>query len=225
MGIIFALLIMTTWLGHLLYTLYMVPVVFDNPWMYFHVLLQTWLFTGLFITGHDAMHGTISKVKWLNHGLGFFITLLYAGLWYPMLIKKHHLHHQHAGTAGDPDYFTGKQGFFRWWFSFMKQYLTLWQFFIMAVLFNLGLIFFNELQLIVLWIIPAIASTFQLFYFGTYLPHRLPHSDDMEPHKARSLPKNHVWAMLSCYFFGYHFEHHASPGTPWWRLFSIKGKK
>jgi beta-carotene ketolase (CrtW type) len=28
--------------------------------------------------------------------------------------------------------------------------------------------------------------------------------------------------MISCYFFGYHFEHHESPQTPWWRLYQSK---
>jgi beta-carotene ketolase (CrtW type) len=222
MGIFMAMIVLLTWSGHLIYVLLYVPVLVTNPWMYVHILIQTWLFTGLFITGHDAMHGTVSRVKWLNNGLGFVITLLYAGLWYPTLIKKHHLHHKHSGTADDPDYCIENQNFLYWWFSFMKQYVTWWQFIIMAVLFNIGLIFFNELQLIVLWIVPAIASTFQLFYFGTYLPHRLPHTHNMEPHHARSLKTNHLWAMISCYFFGYHYEHHASPHTPWWKLYCIK---
>ncbi len=89
----------------------------------------------------------------------------------------------------------------------------------MAGLFNLGLLFFSEIQLIVLWIIPSILATFQLFYFGTYLPHRLPHITEMGIYKSRTLKKNHLWAMLSCYFFGYHYEHHASPQTPWWKLY------
>ena len=66
----------------------------------------------------------------------------------------------------------------------------------MAGLFNLGLLFFSEIQLIVLWIIPSILATFQLFYFGTYLPHRLPHTTEMGIFKTRTLKKNHLWAML-----------------------------
>ena len=92
----------------------------------------------------------------------------------------------------------------------------------MAGLFNLGLLFFSEIQLIVLWIIPSILATFQLFYFGTYLPHQLPHTTEMGIYKSRTLKKNHLWAMLSCYFFGYHYEHHASPQTPWWKLYQTK---
>lgn len=66
----------------------------------------------------------------------------------------------------------------------------------MAGLFNLGLLFFSEIQLIVLWIIPSILATFQLFYFGTYLPDRLPHITEMRIYKSRTLKKNHLWAML-----------------------------
>jgi beta-carotene ketolase (CrtW type) len=44
----------------------------------------------------------------------------------------------------------------------------------------------------------------------------------MRPHNSRTQPNNHLLAMLSCYFFGYHFEHHAYPRTPWWRLYQRK---
>ncbi len=122
----------------------------------------------------------------------------------------------------DPDYHVDNQNFFVWWFHFMEQYITIWQMLIMAVFFNIGLLFFSEIQLIVFWVVPAILSTFQLFYFGTYRPHRLPHTTAMEPYKARSQKTNHLWALASCYFFGYHYEHHLSPKTPWWELYKTK---
>lgn len=222
MGIIITLLVLFSWGSHLAYILLYQPVDILDIWFWFHLLLQTWLFTGLFITGHDSMHGTISKNRTVNNILGFIASTLYAGLWYPTLKKKHKLHHINVGTEADPDYHTGNQNFFVWWYKFMMQYITIWQFMIMAAIFNLGLLFFNELQLIVLWIVPSVLSTFQLFYFGTYLPHRLPHTTEMEPHKSRSQRRNHLWAMLSCYFFGYHFEHHQSPQTPWWKLYKLK---
>ncbi len=222
MGIIIAIIILLSWGFHLIYILLNQHINLLDAWFWIHILLQTWLFTGLFITGHDSMHGTICRNRALNNFLGFTATTLYAGLWYPALKKKHYLHHIHVGTGKDPDYHTGNQNFFIWWFSFMKQYLTIWQLLIMAAFFNIGLLFFNELQLIVLWIVPSVLSTFQLFFFGTYLPHHLPHTIEMEPHKARSQRRNHVWAMLSCYFFGYHFEHHESPQTPWWLLYRLK---
>jgi fatty acid desaturase len=27
---------------------------------------------------------------------------------------------------------------------------------------------------------------------------------------------------LTCYFFGYHWEHHEAPGIPWWQLYLTK---
>ncbi len=222
MGIFYAIVILLSWGLHLIYILLKQDIDLQSFWFWLHLLLQTWLFTGLFITAHDSMHGTVAKNKFINNAMGALASIFYAGLWYPKLKAKHYLHHLHPGTASDPDYTTGNQNFFVWWFQFMKQYITVWQILIMAGLFNIGLIWFNEKQLIVLWIIPSILSTFQLFYFGTYVPHRLPHTDAMKPHKARSQPHNHFMALLTCYFFGYHFEHHASPRTPWWRLYSIK---
>lgn len=222
MGTFIAILILLSWAAHLLYILLFQAVNPAEISFWVHILLQSWLFTGLFITAHDSMHGTVSRNRTLNYFLGFLSTMLYAGMWYPMLIKKHRAHHAWPGTEKDPDYHVGNQNFFVWWFSFMKAYLTLWQIIIMAVLFNVGLIFFTELQLIVLWIIPAFLSTFQLFYFGTYLPHRLPHTEEMLPHNARTQKRNHLWAFVSCYFFGYHSEHHDSPRTPWWQLYRMK---
>jgi len=224
MGVLMACFILLCWGLHLVYVLNFQPVDPLDGWLWLHIIVQTWLFTGLFITGHDAMHGSISRNRKVNGFLGFTATILYAGLWYPTLLKKHALHHLHVATENDPDYRTGNQNFFVWWFSFMKNYISVWQLLFMAGLFNVGLLFFNELQLIVLWIVPSVLSTFQLFYFGTYLPHRLPHTAEMEPHKARSQARNHVLAMLTCYFFGYHYEHHESPRTPWWMLFRMKPK-
>ncbi|TAH22151.1 MAG: hypothetical protein EAZ08_01445 [Cytophagales bacterium] len=43
-------------------------------------------------------------------------------------------------------------------------------------------------------------------------------------HKSHSQRQNHLWAFLTCYFFGYHYEHHNSPRTPWWMLPQEKEK-
>ncbi len=222
MGVIIAISIIFFWAGHLFYMLNFVAVDFSSPLFYLHIIIQTYLFTGLFITSHDSMHRTVSGKKWLNNWIGFLSLVLYAGMWYPRLLKNHKLHHQKPGTETDPDFNVSSQNFWVWWFSFMLRYITLVQLIIMAVFYNILKIWFGDLQLWIMWIAPAILSTLQLFYFGTYLPHRLPHKEDMQPHKARTQKKNHVWAMLSCYFFGYHFEHHESPGTPWWQLYKTK---
>lgn len=222
MGVFIAIVVLILWLGHLLYSLFFVGPDLLSPFLYLHVLIQTFFYTGLFITAHDAMHGTVAKNRKLNNFFGYLATTLFAFLSYPILRKKHYRHHRHPATDEDPDFSSRSNNFFVWWFDFMRSYITWWQLLFMAVAFNILLIWFNEAELIALWVVPAILATFQLFFFGTYLPHRRPFTGEMEPHKSRTQKKNHLWALLSCYFFGYHWEHHESPTTPWWQLYKSK---
>lgn len=222
-GVAIASTVIAVWLGHLIYILTQVEVSASNPWMYLHILVQTHLFTGLFITGHDGMHATIRPGNpGINKMLGTLASFLYAGLSFRKLKKNHQKHHIAPAQESDPDYCAFSGNFFVWYFTFMKRYVTLLQILIMAGLFNILLIWFSETRLVVLWIVPAFLSTFQMFYFGVYAPHRLPHQQTMMPYRSRTMKKNHLLAFLSCWFFGYHYEHHASPGTPWWGLHAKK---
>jgi len=180
------------------------------------MLLQTHLYTGLFITAHDAMHGLVAPNRWLNDAIGWLAAILFAFNWYGKLLPKHHAHHRHVVTETDPDYHEGS--FLRWYVSFALEYISWKQILAMAITFNLLKLAFRNDLLILFWILPSVLSTVQLFYFGTYLPHRK--NPDFAPneHKARSQYWGHVWGFISCYFFGYHYEHHALPYVPWWRL-------
>ncbi len=222
MGVIIGCLIILLWFFHLYYILNYVPVNFTSPVFYLHILIQAYLYTGLFITGHDAMHRTVSKNRFVNDWIGRIATFLFAGMSYKRLIKNHFMHHKFPGEGKDPDFNTHTQNFFLWWLTFLYRYTTLVQLIIMAITFNLLKIRFKEISVWMFWVIPAFLGTFQLFYFGTYLPHKKPHTEEMQPHNARTLRKNHLIAMLTCYFFGYHHEHHESPGTPWWKLYQLK---
>ncbi len=222
MGVIIGCLIILLWFFHLYYILNYVPVNFTSPVFYLHILIQAYLYTGLFITGHDAMHRTVSKNRFVNDWIGRIATFLFAGMSYKRLIKNHFMHHKFPGEGKDPDFNTHTQNFFLWWLTFLYRYTTLVQLIIMAITFNLLKIWFKEISVWMFWVIPAFLGTFQLFYFGTYLPHKKPHTVEMQPHNARTLRKNHLIAMLTCYFFGYHHEHHESPGTPWWKLYQLK---
>ena len=222
MGLIIALLIMILWASHLLYSLLYVYPALSDPLFYLHILLQGYLYTGLFITAHDAMHGSISRNKFVNKIIGGTASFLFAGLSYKQLLKNHIAHHSNPGEDKDPDFYSKSQNFFIWWFVFMKRYTTITQLIIMAALFNVLKIWFAESVIFSFWVIPAFLGTLQLFYFGTYIPHKYPHTSKMKPHNARTLKKNHIWGMLTCYFFGYHFEHHDSPRTPWWQLYKLK---
>lgn len=222
MGVFFAITIISIWGIHLLYILNYVEILLSNIYLYFHILFQAYLYTGLFITGHDAMHGNVSKNKTVNKYFGVVSTFLFAGMSYNRLVKNHFLHHAYPGTEKDPDYNIKSQNFFIWWGSFLFRYTTILQLLSMAIIFNILKYYFNELSIWIFWVIPAFLGTIQLFYFGTYVPHMLPHTKEMEPHKARSLKLNHFIAMITCYFFGYHHEHHDSPKTPWWQLYKKK---
>lgn len=224
MGILIAIIIILTWFFHLLYILIYTDVNTSSVLFYVHILLQGYLYTGLFITAHDAMHGSISPSKKVNKYFGVLASLLFAGLSYKKLVENHFKHHKYPGEENDPDYYIKSQNFFLWWGAFLLRYTSIAQIIIMAVVFNILKFWIPEAKLILFWIIPAFIGTFQLFFFGTYLPHRLPHLELMKPHNARTLKKNHLLAMITCYFFGYHYEHHESPRTPWWKLYQLKNK-
>ncbi len=193
------------------------PVNWHNPLLYLMILVQMHLYTGLFITAHDAMHGTVSSNQKINNFTGQVCTLLYAVFWYPKLYTKHHLHHSEVHTVNDPDYHDG--GFFAWYYRFIRNYLSVWQVVIMAILFNILKIWIPQTNLLLFWVLPSLLSTLQLFYFGTYLPHKGQHNNK---HHSRSQRRNHIAAFFSCYFFGYHYEHHDAPWMPWWQLWKSK---
>lgn len=222
MGILIALIVILLWLLHLIYLLFYFTIDFNSIWTYLHILLQTYLYTGLFITAHDAMHGLVAKNKILNKTIGTISTFLFASMSYKKLYDNHILHHKYPATEKDPDFYVKSNNFFLWWFNFLIKYVTIWQFISLMIIFNILAYFTKEINLILFWVIPPILSTFQLFYFGTYNPHKRPHIESMNPHNARSQKRNDLWAMLSCYFFGYHWEHHEYPNTPWWRLSKMR---
>lgn len=190
---------------------------FDNPFIYVIILVQMHLYTGLFITAHDAMHGTVSPNRVLNNTLGQICTILYACFPFKKLYTKHHEHHAHVHTDKDPDYHHGN--FVVWYFNFIREYISWWQIVLMAIIFNILKIWVAEANLLLFWVLPSLLSTLQLFYFGTWVPH---HGEQENRYQSRTQNKNHFIAFITCYFFGYHYEHHDSPGTPWWRLWKLK---
>jgi beta-carotene ketolase (CrtW type) len=181
------------------------------------------LYTGLFITAHDAMHGTVHCSKRVNTIVGTIAAWLFAGMSYRRLRKNHFLHHAHpAHDKLDPDFHPSNR-LVPWFASFLWRYATISQLLWNGALFNI-LIYGAQVpqrNVVLYWMIPAFAASFQLFFVGTYLPHRKPHDHTM-PHNARSQRRNHLVAFLSCYFFGYHAEHHVHPGAPWWKLWRVK---
>ncbi len=218
-GILIACVIILSWITMLILN-FMLPVRWNDPWLIVRILLQTHLFTGLFITAHDAMHGVVCRGNpTLNHLIGRICASLFLFNNYQKMKPKHYAHHKHVGTEEDPDYHRGNANFFAWYLDFLKEYISWKQILLAAITFNVLKWIVPEVNVILFWILPSVLSTFQLFYFGTFIPHKGQHENR---HHSRSQHKNHLWAFISCYFFGYHFEHHDSPMTPWWMLWKLK---
>ena len=186
------------------------------------MLWQTFLYTGLFITAHDAMHGTLFPLnRKINNFIGSLAVRLYALFSYRKLHAKHWEHHRHPASEDDPDFHDGEHPqFWRWYLHFFIGYVSWQQLAGMAIAYNVLQYGFSisAINLILFWAGPAVLSTFQLFYFGTYLPHRDEGEGYHDKHRARSNDYP-VWlSFLTCFHFGYHWEHHDAPHVPWWRL-------
>ncbi|MBF2065295.1 MAG: fatty acid desaturase [Calothrix sp. C42_A2020_038] len=186
------------------------------------IIWQTFVYTGLFITAHDAMHGSIfpSNIK-INHLIGALCLILYGCLPYKKLLKKHWQHHQNPASELDPDFHNGKyHNFFAWYLYFMRRYWSWRQIITLMIIFNVitHTLHISEDNLRYFWVIPPILSALQLFYFGTFEPHREPASGYTEPHRSHTIRRPAWLSFITCYHFGYHEEHHEHPHLPWWRL-------
>lgn len=186
------------------------------------VLIQAWLSTGLFIIAHDCMHGSLAPGRpRLNRAIGSLCLGAYAALSYARLYPKHHLHHAAPGTGGDPDFHPGApRRALPWFVAFFRGYYThaqIGRITLAAVAYML--LGASLTNIVIFWAVPAVLALAQLFYFGTYLPHRHEDRPFADEHRARSTRARPLLSLITCFHFGgYHHEHHLSPGTPWYRL-------
>ena len=105
---------MAAWLGHLVWLLGFAKLTLASPLAWLHMALQAYLCTGLFITGHDAMHGTVSGSRRVNDAVGTSACFLFAGLSYRRLVVNHRAHHTDPTGPDDPDFSTQSQAFLPW---------------------------------------------------------------------------------------------------------------
>jgi len=222
-GLAIAILIILVWaisLGFLLNAADVAQMIWG--WKLLAVLVQTFLYTGLFITAHDAMHGSVSpNHPQINNWVGSFALLLYGLFSYQKLLKAHWQHHHHPASELDPDFHNGKwKGAVTWYLYFMVRYWSWWRLFGLITTFYIlsRLFHISESNLIWFWIIPSLLSSIQLFYFGTFLPHREPKAGYTDSFRTQSIYRPLWWSFLTCYHFGYHYEHHRFPDLAWWQL-------
>ena len=192
--------------------------------------LTMWLWTGVFITAHDAMHGLVLPHNdRVNYLVGKFCMSIYAMLPYDRMLAAHHVHHQHPSEPEDPDYWPlhwpasihASLQPIGWFLGFMRNYLSWKPVLYFAVIFE-SLHAFAGIEksvMVMMWICPVVLSTIQLFIFGTWLPHRPGLAfEGSGPRKARSNNYPEWVSFLTCFHFGYHYEHHDRPNIPWWSL-------
>lgn len=223
-GLVLASLVVGAWLAVHVGAIFLVD--WTAPWLWLAapavVALQCWLSVGLFIVAHDTMHGSLAPHHpWLNRVIGCFCVFIYAGFSYDKLYENHHAHHRHAGTADDPDFdIDHPRNFWPWYFTFFRHYFGWREFGMLTVAVVIYLLILRERfpTMLVFWALPALLSSVQLFYFGTYRPHRVDDMPFSDRHCARSNDFPHFLSLLTCFHFGYHHEHHDAPWLPWWKL-------
>ncbi|MCS5691196.1 fatty acid desaturase [Cyanobium sp. FGCU-6] len=226
-GLLLAALILLGWLASLVLLLPLNPGELPPALLVLAVLARTFLQTGLFIVGHDAMHGVLlpGSRRWNDH-LGSLVLLLYGALPYGRCRDNHQQHHHRPGTATDPDFHApGRSFVLAWYGRFMGGYLRPLPLTLLVSVWG-GLALASSVAAVALFcVLPLLLSSLQLFLVGTYLPHRgLGEGLDAcagqgeDRHRSISLALPEGLSLLACYHFGYHREHHRAPQLAWHQL-------
>lgn len=218
-GLLLGLCVVLAWLANYAFMMLVADPFSPLHWVF--PLLQCWLNVGLFIVAHDCMHGSFAPHRrWLNTAAGRLCLFLYAGFSFDRMRPAHFEHHKAPGSAADPDFDEHHPSAFMAWFTrFMLTYFGVKEFAVMFAFVVVQLLAGVPLAKIgIFWAFPAIASAVQLFYFGTFLPHR--HTTELfaDRHNARTQDFSELLSLVTCFHFGYHHEHHLQPSVPWWQL-------
>ena len=125
-GILLAAAILGAWGISLVALLAQDPAQLSPGLLLLAVLLRSLCQTGLFIVGHDAMHGLLlpAHAGW-NHRFGALALALYGALPYELCRRNHLRHHGAPGTDQDPDFCAeGAPSPVAWYVRFLRGYLS-----------------------------------------------------------------------------------------------------
>ena len=222
-GIGLASLIIAAWLALHVYAVFFLDLATLSPWLVpLIIAVSCWLYVGIFIIAHDCMHGTLAPGRpGINRWFGRICLFVYAGFDFDELKAKHHDHHRHAGTEHDPDFDEREpHAFWPWYVRFFSEYFSGREFAIISLAVAIYVLALGAslANIWLFWAIPAILSSLQLFYFGTYLPHHPGEAPFADRHNSRTNTYPRWLSLITCFHFGYHHEHHLFPYLPWWRL-------
>lgn len=192
-SISFATIIVFLWLLTVYASLFVLPNAAELPVLVTLGVIagRSFLHTGLFILAHDAMHGTLTPAfPSLNDWCGRVILRLYSFLSFEQMQACHHQHHRTPAQASDPDFYAG--GFWPWYFKFMRNYIKGGQGWI--IFWGMSAFFYPMvlglhvplINAVLFWLLPQALSSWQLFYFGTYRPHKRPLGGHTNAHRASS---------------------------------------
>ena len=220
MGLVYAMAIFMSWLAILLLATRLEIGQVGFGVIVAFVFLKAFLNTGLFIVAHDSMHNTLSP-GWplANKSVGAIALLVYAGLDFSSCQRKHLLHHKSPESSVDPDYRPyAKANYLNWFMAFLRSYLSSRSiFFLFSGWVALCSISKSSCESVAVFsVLPLILSSLQLFTFGVWMPHRPGGENDAPTPRSSNLPP--LIALIACYNFGYHHEHHENPFIPWYVL-------
>lgn len=220
-GVVIAMIIMVLWTMCFYILVFRFDIQAAHPVpLILAFFVMTFLYTGMFITAHDAMHGNVSSDRLINDAIGYITSFVFAGFWFPTMKQHHSDHHKYTSIPSkDPDYHRGNPNFLVWLYHFMHNYMSigtcLGLFVIVQCLTKLGAKYEN---MVVFMAGAGLVSALQLFYFGTYLPHRPPSGMPLARISRKTHCESRLQSFLECYHFGCHDVHHANPRIPWWKL-------
>lgn len=161
-GLVIALLIIGLWTASLALLLSIDATKLPIWLTPIAIVWQMFLYTGLFITAHDAMHGSVFRQnKKINNFIGSLAVFLYCLFSYNQLVKKHWLHHHHPASKLDPDFHNSKRSNgISWYLHFMKGYWSWHQYIGLSIVFCLAnyVLQISGTNLVLFWILPPILS-------------------------------------------------------------------
>ena len=199
-----------------------------------------WSFTPL----HEAVHGNISRVRWLNDGLGSLCAQLILPGFSAGLYRYLHLsHHARAGQSDDPDMkfiaSTWQERVFNSVFLdilWTRFYLANWSsrpkqerrrfllgLVLYASLFVVGLTSNYAIEFLMTWVLPMMLGRIILIYLFATIQHTQGIEQQEDLIGATRMHDVHG-SLLQRYFLlgqAQHLMHHMYPHVPWYRYNKI----
>jgi beta-carotene hydroxylase len=204
-------------------------------------ILATLAIYASFTPMHDAVHQSVSKLRWVNALVGRVCGWMLLGS-YVAFRHTHLEHHKHTNQPDkDPDYWSGKGPFWLLPFRWASQDLHYWYLYArswrqhpiqdrletiaVVIIQMIGLallIVSNHFWLaFFLWFLPAKCAISFLAFSFDYLPHK-PHliTAKEDRYKATLVRPNPILTLLFLQQ-NYHLIHHLYPAIPFYRYGSI----